>query len=87
MVSAISGPLEMVGQYADDLLKTMVSALVSYVRDTKDVLNKLCDIEIDKWLLVGIDVALLYMSIPHIWGQKAVEYFFEKFYPKMAHQN
>lgn len=88
IVSAINGPLERVGGYIDGLLKTMVPIVRSYVRDTKNVLNKLGNIEIDKeWFLVGVDVASLYTSIPHHWGQKVVEFFLEKIYPQMAHQN
>lgn len=51
----------------------MVPALESYVRDTRDILNKLENIGVDESCLpVGIDVELLYTSIPHEWGYKAV---------------
>lgn len=41
IVSVINGPLERVGRYVDDFIKTMVAQLPSYVRDTRDVLVKL----------------------------------------------
>lgn len=75
IVSAINAPLERVDQYIDSLLKTMVRALESYVRDTKDVLNTLGNIVIDdNWFLVGVDVESQYTSIPHHWGHKAVKF-------------
>lgn len=83
IVSAINGPLEKVGQYIDSLLKTLVHALESFVRDTKDVLNMFDSIEVDeRWLLVSIDVESLYTSMPRAWGYKA-----DKFYLEMSHQN
>lgn len=36
---------------------------------------------------VGIDVESIYTSIPHHWGLRAVEFFLDKLYREMAHQN
>lgn len=80
--------MERTGKYLDHLLKDMVIKLKSYVKDTRNVLQKIDNfrIEVDLWL-VGIDLASLYTSILHTCGLKVIESFLEHHYPEMGPQN
>lgn len=51
--SAVNGLLERIGRYVDELLKDMVPRLESFIKDTKDVLDRTTkfQIEEDSWLV------------------------------------
>ncbi|CAJ0934562.1 unnamed protein product [Ranitomeya imitator] len=64
------------GIYVDKILRQSITALPSYIHDTSDLLLKIEDITVDKGTyLASIDVDVLYSSIPHNMGLKAVEFY------------
>lgn len=88
IVSAIRGPLDRIGKYLDSLLKEMERELRSYVQDTRHVLAKIADLEIEgeAWL-VSIDVESLYMSILPECGIAAVKGSLDRSFPQFGPQN
>lgn len=71
IVSGINSLTQNAGIYVDRLLRTYVTVLLSYTRDTSDLLRKLDGIIVDdKIMLASIDVESLYSSIPNAEGKK-----------------
>ncbi|XP_053567774.1 intraflagellar transport protein 80 homolog [Bombina bombina] len=78
IVIGIDSLLEQLSQWVDSILQPMVLTLVSYVRDTKHVINILNGFEWKKeyaWLT--IDAVALYSSIPHMKGLQAISFFLQ----------
>lgn len=58
--------LEPLAQYLDVFLQPFVSQLASFIKDTKDFINKIEGMTIPETSsLVTLDVTALYTSIPH----------------------
>ncbi|CAJ0968887.1 unnamed protein product [Ranitomeya imitator] len=76
IVSGINSLCHHVGIYLDEILKTHVTSLNSYTRDSMDLLRKIDGLTLEpEALLCSIDVEALYSSIRHCDGLRAVEYF------------
>ncbi|KAM4038358.1 uncharacterized protein ACNLHF_016669 [Anomaloglossus baeobatrachus] len=76
IVSGIDSLTQNCSMYIDQILRSFVTTLPSYIRDTLDLLGKIEDITLeDNMILASIDVEALYTSIPHDKGMEAVNYF------------
>ncbi|XP_078510279.1 uncharacterized protein LOC144769955 [Lissotriton helveticus] len=72
IVSGIKSILEPLSQFADQYLRPLVQSTPTYLKDTRDLINKLENFEYSttNMLLVGLDVESLYTSLPQ---QKTLE--------------
>ena len=73
IVAAIGGPTEKISKYVDHHLRPLVKRTTSYIKDTRDVIQKLIKIQsipIESTLCT-IDVSALYTNIPHSEGKEA----------------
>lgn len=78
ILSGINSLTQNAGIYVDKILKTFVTAIPSYTKDTSDVLRKCDGITVDDKIMLGsIDVESLYSSIPHAVGYKAIPHFLD----------
>ncbi|XP_069461787.1 uncharacterized protein [Ambystoma mexicanum] len=76
IVTLCGALLENVSKLVDETLIKFVTSLPSYLRDTKDFLNKIDGIPWQNTdLLATLDVVSLYTSIKHTDGLKSCEYF------------
>ena len=75
IVSSSDAVTENISQYVDYFLKPLVTGVPSYIQDTTDFLNKLCQLPplLAGSLLVTLDVSSLYTNIPHKEGITACE--------------
>ena len=73
IVSAIGGPTEKISKYIDTFLRPLVVQSPSYIKDTRDVIQKLLILESipERAILCTIDVSALYTNIPHDEGIEA----------------
>ena len=67
LVSGIGTLTEYVSAYVDRELQPLLANISSYIKDTSDFLNKLSRFDNlpDNTILVTLDVAAIYSSIPH----------------------
>jgi hypothetical protein len=82
-VSAIGRPTEKISEFIDFHFRPFVENLPSHIKDTTDYLKKMENLTIkENTTLVTMDVASLYMNIPHddriaacrkIWEQRTVQ--------------
>ena len=80
IVSSNGAPTERISAFVDVCLKPLVTALPSYIRDTKDFLGHLCDRPPlpAHALLFTMDVVGLYNNIPHTAGLQACHSWLER---------
>ena len=74
VISNCGTPREKVSQYLDYYLKPSMCLAKSYIKDTGNFLNKLKEPGrvLQNSLLIKVDVAALYPSIPHEDGLQAL---------------
>ncbi|XP_040272050.1 uncharacterized protein LOC120988574 [Bufo bufo] len=76
IVSGNKSMTENISQYVDEFLAPFIPSLPSYIRDTKDVVIRLQDIQVtSQTKLASLDVEALYTNIRHDLGIKAVSTF------------
>ena len=80
IISAHSCPTAFISQYLDDLLRPMVEALPTYVKDSSHALNIFDGFRFrqENALIFSMDVSSLYTSISHDAGLTALEHFLEQ---------
>ena len=72
IISACGGPTEKISSFVDHILKPLVVALLSHVKDTTHFIDLLATLDIpDNHILMTIDVSSLYTNIPHDEGIEA----------------
>ena len=72
IVSGCGGPTEKLSAFMDHYLKPRAEETKSYIRDSKSILSQLENLQLPSdVLLVTIDVAALYLNIPHREGIEA----------------
>lgn len=65
-------------KYIDYYLQTLVMGIPSFVKDTKQVINTLREIQWKQgYFLATADVASLYTVISHDFGYQAVQHFLD----------
>ena len=81
IVSACSCPPKNISEYNDSLLLPIVQSLPTYVKDTTHALTIFEQINtaqnFQPQLLFTMDVVLLYTSIPHADGLRALSFFLD----------
>lgn len=65
--------------FLDILLKPYVVKVKSYVKDSSDFLTKIYTNQVNKGLLVSMDVVSLYTNIPNVLGYEAIGFWISKF--------
>ena len=79
IVAGIGSLNERLGDWVDSQLQPLVLSLPGYLRDTKDLLNKLHEFAwSDHYRWISCDVTSLYSSIPHHLGIEAVKVFLKE---------
>ena len=72
IISATGGPTEKISALVDSILKPLVTALPSHVRDSTDFINQIQTLTLPlNHTLLTIDVSSLYTNIPHAEGIEA----------------
>ena len=82
IVSACGCPTEQISQYLDFVLQPLVQSLPTYIKDTKETLQLLKNLNdsptfVPRFLFT-VDVVSLYTSIPHADGLKALSFFLDR---------
>ena len=81
IISACSCPSENISEYLDSLLLPVVQSLPTYIKDTTHALTIFEQINtaqnFQPQLLFTMDVVLLYTSIPHADGLRALSFFLD----------
>ena len=78
IVASFNSPTERISAFVDANLKSLVSSLPSYIKDSYDFLEKLRSLPSPlptNTILVTIDAVSLYTNIPENLGIEALEYF------------
>ncbi|CAH2325244.1 Hypothetical predicted protein [Pelobates cultripes] len=79
IVSGVENLTQNGSLYIDKILRPFVETLPSYIRDTKQALNRLSNLKFSPTVqLCSLDVESLYSSIPHEKGLSHVEFFLDK---------
>ena len=85
IISANNSPTERISAFVDENIKAAVPKIKSYIRDTKDFISKIEQLEIPETCIqVTFDVVSLYTNIPNHEGMKAVARSLVKFPPKFT---
>ena len=72
IISAINSPTEKISAFVDHHIKPLAQIQPSYLRDTKDFLNKLKSLTVNEnTYIITADVSSLYTNIPHNEGIQA----------------
>lgn len=67
-----------IGRYIDFHLQPLVKSMPSYLKDTKDTIALLQQVNYSEDLLVTADVTALYTCIPHDLGLSAIELYLSR---------
>ena len=69
IISAVGSPTEKISSFVDHHIKHLAQEQPSYLRDTKDFLNKLSQLQVtENTFIITADVSSLYTNIPHNEG-------------------
>ena len=73
IISSCGAPTERISEYVNFHLQPLVRQIPSYLRDTKDFLQKITNLGLppQECILLTLDVSSLYTNIPHEEGKQA----------------
>ena len=76
IISSCGAPTERISEYVDFHLQPLVRQIPSYLRDTKDFLQKITNLgrPPQECILLTLDVSSLYTNIPHEEGKQACKH-------------
>lgn len=80
IVSSNNSLTEPLSKYIDHHIRSLVTDLPSYIRDTGDLINQLSQLNVtdNNIILATMDVSSLYTNIPHQSGLMALQHFLDK---------
>lgn len=75
IVSGIDSVLEPLSQFCDFFLRPIVQRMPAYLKDTREVLNLInnMDFDPDREILIGLDIESLYTNIPQLETLRVIE--------------